>query len=278
MADAESDGSDVVKTIGQIFALAAGLIGLVYAAGGGVLALRLYLAHLPSRTIVGQLPREVLISVGLSQVVLPVLVVAAFYAAYRLLLGSAPPPKWLVRQRTERSLRAHAALVGASAVPAMAVAGLIALGATSAGTRSAQLLWLVPAEKVALLAFLLTLVTVLVALNIRARLVEQYGDPQGRWSGRRPIALMTIVIAVALVPVSVLLSGAFYPLLDAKVCTSLSEVRGVLIGETTDRTYLGETGEPPLRVFSVPGSQITETFIGGDADSLPCPLPTPASD
>jgi hypothetical protein len=242
-----------------------------------VLALRLYLAHLPSRTIVGQLPRDVLLSVGLSQVVLPVLAVAALYAAYRVLRGSAPPPTWLVGQWAGRSWRARAELIGASAVPALAVAGLIALGATSEGKRSAQLLWLVPAEKVALLAFLLTLLAVLVALNLRGRLVEQYGDPPSRWSTGRPIALMTIVVAAASVPICVLLSGAFFPLLDAKVCTSRSEIRGVLIGETSDRTYVGETGPPPLRVISVPGSQITKTIIGGDADSLPCQPPSGAA-
>jgi len=161
MADAEREGSDVVKTIGQLLALAAGFIGLVYAAGGGVLALRLYLAHLPSRTIVGQLPRDLLISVGLAQVVLPVLAVAAFYAAYRLLRGATPPPKRLVHQWTERSWRAWVEIIGGSAIPAFVVAGSIALGANSVRGGAKQLLWLDPVEKLSLLAFLLTLLAVL---------------------------------------------------------------------------------------------------------------------
>jgi hypothetical protein len=132
----------------------AGFIGLVYAVGGGVLALRLYLAHLPSRTIVGQLLRDQLTSVGLTQVVLPVPAVVAFYAAYRLLRGATPPPQRLVRQWTERSWRAWTQLIGGSAVPAFAVAGSIALGAKSGGMGSKQLLWLDPVEKLSLLAFL----------------------------------------------------------------------------------------------------------------------------
>ncbi len=279
MADAEREDSDVVRTIGQLLALAAGFIGLVYAAGAGVLALRLYLAHLPSRTIVGQLPRDLLISVGLAQVVLPVLVVAAFYAAYRLLRDATPPPKRLVRQWTERSWRACAEVIGASAIPAFVVAGSIALGANSVRGGSKQLLWLDPVEKLSLLAFLLTVLAVLVALNLRARLVDRYGNPESLWSTRRPIVGMTLVVALASVPICVILSGSFFPLLDAKVCTSQSEVTGVLIGETSDRTYIGETERPtgPLLVFSVPGSEIKETFIGGNADLRPCLAPTPTS-
>ena len=78
---------------------------------------------------------------------------------------------------------------------------------------------------------------------------------------------MTLVVALASVPICVILSGSFFPLLDAKVCTSQSKVTGVLIGETSDRTYIGREG----LVFSVPTSQITQTFIGGRADSEPCP-------
>lgn len=276
MVDGERDGTDVVKTIGQLVGLAAGFVALVYAAGGGVLALRLYLAHLPSRTIVGQLPRDLLISVGLSQIVLPVLAVAAFYGAYRLLRGAAPPPKRFVRQWTERSRRGWAELIGASAIPAFIVAGAIALSANGVQGRSEQLLWLLPAEKLSLLAFVLTLLAVLVALSVRASLVRRYGDPESLWHGRRPIVWMTLLVALASVPICVMVAGTFLPLLDAKVCTSRSEITGVLIGETSDRTYIGEDERhvaPPLLVFSVPRDQITETFIGGSARSRPCPTP-----
>jgi hypothetical protein len=283
VAGGEREGSDVVKTIGQLLGLAAGFLALVYAAGGGVLALRLYLAHLPSRTIVGQLPRDVLVSVGLAQVVLPVLAVAALYAGYRLLRGATPPPTRLVREWTERSWRGWAVLVGASAIPAFVVAGAIALGAESVRGGSKQLLWLDPVGKLSVLGFLLTLLAVLVALRLRASLAERFGRPESLWSTRRPIVWMTLVVALASVPICVILSGSFFPLLDAKVCTSRSEVTGVLIGETGDRTYIGETVETedtdvgPLVVFSVPQSEITETFIGGDAGSQDCPAPESAS-
>jgi hypothetical protein len=92
----EGPATDVVKTLGQLFALAAGFIALVYAVGGDVLVLRLYLSDLPSRTVVGQLPRDLLISAGLWQIVLPALGVAAIYVIARLLPRHLPPPTRLV--------------------------------------------------------------------------------------------------------------------------------------------------------------------------------------
>jgi hypothetical protein len=267
------DGRDIVGTIGQLLGLAAGIIALVYAAGGGVLALRLYLAHLPSRTIVGQLPRDLVISIGLANIVLPVLAVAALYAAYRVLRGDSPPPTVLVRQFADRSPRAWAEVVGASALPALVVAATIAIGADDEDTGSDQLLWLDPIEKLAVLGFLVTLLAVLVALDVRARLVRRFGDPASLWSTRRAIGAMTTVVALAAVPVCVIVSGAFFPLLDARVCTRTASIDGVLIGETSARTYVGEkrTEPGPLLVFSIPGPEIQATYIGGDADQRACP-------
>jgi hypothetical protein len=84
---------------------------------------------------------------------------------------------------------------------------------------------------------------------------------------------MTLLVALASVPICVIVAGTFLPLLDTKVCTSRSEVTGVLIGETSDRTYVGQDERhvvPPLLVLSVPQGQITETFIGGNARLRPC--------
>ena len=269
MADGEREGSDVVKTIGQLLALAAGFLGLVYAAGGGVLALRLFLADLPSRTIVSQLPRDVLISIGLAQIVLPVLGVAAVYLIYRLARDPTPPPRRFVHEWTA-TVGARLGHAGRRERDSGArLRGLIALGSDTVREESNALLWLVP------LAFLVTMLVVLVALSLRAKLVNRYGYPERLWGTRRPIVLMTLVVALAAVPICVLFAGAFFALLDAKVCTSQSEVTGVLIGETSDRTYIGQTDRPrgPLLVFSIPTSEIKETFIGGDADRRPCSAP-----
>src|SRR5215210_4759969 len=112
MVDPDHQGTDVVKRLGEVVGLIAGLITLVYAAGGGVLALRLYLSDLPSRTVVGQLPRDLLISVGLAQIVVPALGVAAVYTAFRLLRGAPSPPTHGVSQWKNRSGRGWSELVG----------------------------------------------------------------------------------------------------------------------------------------------------------------------
>ena len=232
--------------------LAAGFVALLYVAGGGVLALRLYLADLPSRTIAAQLPRDLLISIALAQIVLPVAVVAGLYAAWRLLRGATAPPTRLMRGR---------GLLAASAVAALAVVALLlpAVGHVREGAKG--LAWLLP------LAFLVTLLAVLVGLSLRARLVDAYGDSARTWSVLAAVVRMTLVVALVAVPITVLFAGAYFPLLPAQVCTmSGASVTGVLIGETSDRTYVGETKKRgKLDVFSIPSTQTTQTIIGGGA-------------
>jgi hypothetical protein len=281
----ENDGpaTDVVKTLGQLFGLAAGFIALVYAAGGGVLALRLYLSDLPSRTVVGQLPRDLLISVGLSQIVLPALGVAAIYVIARLLRGNSPPPTRLVdewsakpsRQGWRVSLGGWRELLAASAIPALVATGFAAEQMTRYVTSD----WhkLLPSLP---LTFLVTLFVVLVALNLRARLALRARRAatdevvRERWNERSAVVRMTLVVALASLPFCVVFAGTIN-LLDARVCiTSGSHgqhVDGVLIGETTTRTYIGENGDQrPLHVFAIPQPQITETIIGGKADETEC--------
>jgi hypothetical protein len=91
-------------------------------------------------------------------------------------------------------------------------------------------------------AFFVTLLDFLVGLNARSRLVGRCKRPgvddEAAWSSRRSIGMMTLVVGLVAVPVAVLFGGTHYPLLEAKVCTSAGEQVGILIGETSDRTYL----------------------------------------
>ncbi|MGH3042384.1 MAG: hypothetical protein ACRDNG_11725, partial [Gaiellaceae bacterium] len=66
MPNEDSRGTELLKALGLVVGLLAGSVGLLYAIGGGVLTLRLFLEDLPSLTVVGQLPREFLISIGLT--------------------------------------------------------------------------------------------------------------------------------------------------------------------------------------------------------------------
>ncbi len=260
MADGESQGSDLVKAVGQVVGLLAGALALVYAVGGGVLALRLFLEDLPSRTIVGQLPRDLLISVGLAQIVLPGVAIAALYAAVRILLGTTPPPRRLVRQWAEPSRRGWLELAGAAAVPALAITVYFALRVPRHQLGS-DLAWLLP------LTFLLSMLIELVALRLRASVAA---GNRSSWNERRPIVWMTLVVWLAALPACLVFAGTF-PLLDAKVCIrGGSEQRGLLIGETNDRVYIGESTGATRQVISLPQSEVTKTFIGGDAGSESC--------
>jgi hypothetical protein len=260
MADGESQGSELVKAVGQAVGLLAGAVGLVYMVGGAVLALRLFIEDLPSRTIVAQLPRDLLVSVGLAQVVLPGIAIAALYAAVRTLLGATSPPKRLVDQWVEPSLRGWIELGVASAIPALAIT---AFGAYRVPRlqREWDLAWLLP------VAMLLSMLIVLVALRLRASLAATY---RGRWNERRSILLMTLVVWLATVPACLVFAGTF-TLLDAKVCTtSGSERTGLLIGETNQRIYIGESSGAKRQVISFPLTQVKETFIGGNAGLERC--------
>jgi hypothetical protein len=265
VANGDRSGSSLVSAVAQLLGLATGLVALLYVTGGAVLALRLYLADLPSRTIAAQLPRGLLISIALAQIVLPVAVLAGLYVTWRLLRGRATRPRLLVRPRE---------LLAASVVAGLAVVGLLAPAVGHVREGASGLSWLLA------IAFLVTLVVVLAGLSLRARLVDAYGESAGSWSSQAAVARMTLVVALVAVPICVLFAGAYFPLLPAQVCTaSGSSVSGVLIGETSDRTYIGEAGKSAgaLDVLSIPSSQTIQTIIGGNAAASVCPAAAPAA-
>ena len=76
---------DVLDTTGKLAAAITGIAAAVYVAGAAVFALRLYHLGLPTETVIGDLPRELLISVGLIEVVLPTLIAGAIYGSILLL-------------------------------------------------------------------------------------------------------------------------------------------------------------------------------------------------
>ena len=259
-----------MKGVGAVIALVAGSVALLYVAGGAALTLRLFLIGLPSLNIVAQLPREVLISVALIQIVLPTVAVATLYALMRLLLGqTAPAPRRFVSAWDERSWRSWRAPVGASAVLALAAT---LFGVSPALARKEdwwRFAW------VLMIVFVLDVVVMLVALKLRAEVAARATNG---WNTLRSGASMTGVVALAALPACFLFAGTFR-LLDAKVCTDHFARTGLLIGEMSDRIYLGESSERPwrrykgddaLRVISIPQSQVEQLWIGGSLEDRGC--------
>jgi hypothetical protein len=101
--------SRLVGALGRLTGLFAGLVAVIYLTGGLVLSLRLGLERLPSTAAVAQLPREFLISLGLT-VVVPAIGVGA--------LGW-----WLARRRWKENGRAASVGVALSVVCYLGVGG-----------------------------------------------------------------------------------------------------------------------------------------------------------
>lgn len=79
------EDSGLLATLTALFGLLAGFATLVYIGGGSIMALRLEFARLPNPTAVAsRLAREVLISVGLTLIVGPALLVFIVYASWRI--------------------------------------------------------------------------------------------------------------------------------------------------------------------------------------------------
>jgi hypothetical protein len=152
-------------------------------------------------------------------------------------------------------------LIFVCALPAIVAAGWVARSGDLRGGPNA-VRWLFP------VTFGVTLLVLLLALNLRARVAGRYGDPESSWNSRPAILWMTLIVAFASLPAPLVVAGT-QPLRGVKVCTMRGEVTGVLIGETSDRTYVGDVvgkNEPntvPRPVFSIPQAQIVETIIGG---------------
>jgi hypothetical protein len=262
----------------QLFGLFAGATVLVYITGGIVLALRLGFENLPFEAVVGQLPREFLISQGLTTVVLPALTVAAVYATYRLIRQEPREPESIRLSGTHYPGRGWGSLRdfvrGESRF--LKLAAWISLGLLAPavgyelykdGLRWGLLYFLI--------AFALTFVNTIAMLQIRAFLIDRYfkvHDPAS-WSNVRVVAAMAGVFAGALVPPAIAF-GATLPLLDAQVCRVTGPPEnGSLIGETSDKVYIGqgEETEGNRNLVVVPYSEISEVFAGGKAQDRKCP-------
>jgi len=322
------DYGKVVERVGQAIGLFAGVATLVYITGGAILALRLALAGLPWQPVVGQLPREFLISIGVSQVLLPAAVVGAAYAWLRLTVRQSPPGirPWRERaNREENRRRFLRQTVGWTAVlflPAAIVIGwqlyrdtgtdwlelmFFLLGGAGIGgaigdtvfdlarsrlrrgppgqretwaiggiivgvalvlagqlllysSDDPKLLWLIA-------LFVVTFLTAATIVEVRGRLARR---GERSWRSLSSAALMTGVYAAAVIPTAVGIFGVA-PFNDANLCSvdGFSE-RGDLIGQTSDRVYLGEEVRSPRRIAVFPTAQVEELFIGDEAANTQC--------
>lgn len=270
MAGAPPARSDkgLLQVLTELAGLLAAGAAVIYGAGAVVLSLRLASEQLPWSNIVSGLPREFLISTGAGQVLLPSLGVGALYALYRARgKGGATPPapiKGGRRQRiSERFLQYVLTLILL----------FLPLG----------FVWLVRgitlddkgvADGLRLGLGVLLLLWPFAVLTGRDVAIRSLGSVL-EWNSVRGRVRMAVVYAAAAMP-AMILAAAVTPLTSAKVCMAGGgEQSGKLVGESSDRVYMGEAPDTPekaeyRRIVVIPMAKIDQLFVGPHPTGAVC--------
>jgi hypothetical protein len=247
-------------------ALLAGVAAVVYVTGAIVLSLRLEFEHLPWTNVVSQLPRELVISIGAGQVLLPALLVGALYGLYRVICeGPTEPPKvHRLRDGFLPALPAYAVTLLALVVPVGAVLLLRKIFGHF-DPHTGRIIGLC-------LGVLLAAPIAVAVQEIRALVIDRRS--MAKWSNFRVGATMAGFYSAMAIP-AIVAAAAAIPLSEAKVCTTANyAVEGTLVGEASDRVYVGEQGLTPRRIVVFPLSKVGKMFIGEKAATESCAVPT----
>lgn len=129
-----AEGRSVAKSLSELLGVIAGGVVVVYLIGGAVLSARLWAAGLPTLPVVSGLPRESLVALGLSTVLLPAIVLGGLACVVLLLIRRSHEPISPVRLKgppgSDRGERKEAR-TGVAAILAViaAVVGFLTVGA-----------------------------------------------------------------------------------------------------------------------------------------------------
>jgi hypothetical protein len=247
------DRAGALAALKDVAGLLAGVTLVTYMLGGAVLAARLAFENLPPEAVFGQIPREFLITIGVSQVLVPALLFAAGHAAGRALIfrSNRGQLKWIVVS----GVLWWAAFIGL----AVGVASWNGPRRDGPAPFNDNLgFWIVAAVVLA--------VFVGAAVVVRVR----YADGALRW--RSGPVWLTLTIAYGVVAmVEAATVTATFPLLDAKACTVAGNAeRGDLVGQTSDHIFLGEPTNRRRRIAMLRATAVDELFVGPDAPKAAC--------
>ena len=269
----------------------AGAAAIVYVAGGLIVALRMYLAGLPVTAVVGQLSRNVLLSVALGEALAPALFVAAVYAGIRsAIYGKSSKLLDRVRERVYghqgRSLvnRLHDrtwAEVGnvkqwlVYLGRTFAFAALIVTPAIISASRNQPGITSDSHLRGALIVLgVIAWLGMVLYPNLRSLIAKTYPND---FRSIPATVLHSMLLALVLIPGFVAFWGT-RPLDEAVLCTTAAsgsppELRGYLVGQTGDDAYIGEASGPDRRVISIPTALIRRVIIGPKAiTDAKCPV------
>lgn len=258
--------SSALKTATSVVGLLAGLVAGLYVVGGLVIALRLLFDSFSLNEIViilGQLPRELVISTAMLDVLL-------LAATVGLVVGLVVAVLADVKKGISLRDSAQAIRWWEGVVLVLVTAALVAPAALHARQNEAPgLAW----ASIAIGA-----VATLLAAYAGWYALRKVGH--ARWEpGLKLIAAGGLIAAVALIPA--LLSAGSLRFPHAQVCVSDSPVavRGLLIGEGGGRVLLEQHQASEAGIIALPSDHVTKTEYGDLTSSFVCPLPggqTPA--
>ncbi len=194
-------------------------------------------------------------SVGLSQIVAPMLLLALFYIGYRFVRGTAPIrflPVWYGPSETPWRTRLSVIAISLAGGVILAAPGFLAWLFTRPGHWPIVFMFI---------GVLTSSLVVLVVVHVRDVLIRRYRGSDS-FNSLRIIGLFALLWALTLFPGCVLFGSAI-GMQPVRVCGAASayNLPGFLIGETNDRVYVGEQREDG-RSLAIPWDNTEAVFIG----------------
>ncbi len=265
----QSSVSSTLQLVASVFGLLAGVAAVLYIAGGAVLALRLWYKSLPVELPISELPQTLLVTIALTEVLLPSMIVSVLYLSIRVVaLPRAAFSRWFVAPVGDRRSATWYLVRGGVVGLLVAAALLLVMALYWYGGAPVwnPLYWAV--------AWAGCLLFAIVMWRLNTLLHDAHpGDDWGR-----PIAIVksALLVGLASLPVWVV-NGGIAGLPTARACgpSGTSDVAvGWLLGETSDRLYFGgRGGHNGAAVIWVPSRAVNRVVIstsGKPADELSC--------
>jgi hypothetical protein len=237
----------VLKQISEAVGLLAAVVGAIYLLGAAVLAMRLQTNDIPTLPVLSNLPRELVISYGLTYAVVWWLLAAVVVAVFWMGLRRAPSGRLSTRPRLERWL------IGAAVLAALVLLSWVGAGLVLDHLDGEFTWW----DRAALAAGVVA--AALLGRGVWKVLATRY---RAEWSAPTAVAVAAALSGLVVVPTFMQI-GVRAPLAEAQLCVAgPTHLNGFLVGEAGDRIYLGEN-VPPHRLVSAP--RTGELYVGPDA-------------
>ena len=249
-----------LKVATAIVGLLAGMVAGLYVLGGLVIALRMLFDSFSLNetvAIIGQLPRELVVTTAMLDVLLPAatlgLMVGLIAAVWADLFGIAlPGPGTRVGPLGYFLL---ALVTGLLVAPAIVHA------------------WQTDGPTLSLASSVIG-----VAATLLAAYAGWYGlrhvAQQATWPvGSKLLAAAAIVAAVALVPALMFAASLAFPQAQACVSDSPAAVEGLLVGEGGGRVLIEQQEGHEAGIVALPSDHVTKTEYGDLSSSFVCSLP-----